>query len=73
MKEEPSTPDDAFFKRVTNLVLIELAKKFPDQANRAAALLGLVVDESGFCMTASREKASYTPSSQPDFKKHTQT
>jgi beta-phosphoglucomutase-like phosphatase (HAD superfamily) len=45
MKEEPSTPDDAFFKRVTNLVLIELAKKFPDQADRAAALLGLVVDE----------------------------
>ena len=45
MKEEPSTPDDAFFKRVTNLVLIELAKEFPDQADRAAALLGLLVDE----------------------------
>jgi hypothetical protein len=43
--EEPSTPDDAFFKRVTDLVLIELAKEFPDQADRAAALLGLVITE----------------------------
>jgi hypothetical protein len=43
--EEPSTLDDAFFKRVTGLVLNELAEALPDQADRAAALLGLVVDE----------------------------
>ena len=43
--EEPSTLDDAVFKRVTGLVLNELAQAMPDQADRAAALLGLVVDE----------------------------
>jgi hypothetical protein len=43
--EEPSTPDDAFFKRVTGLVLNELAQAMPDQADRAAALLGLVISE----------------------------
>ena len=30
---------------MTDLVLIELAQQFPDQADRAAALLGLVVVE----------------------------
>jgi hypothetical protein len=37
--------EDAFFDRVTGLVLNELADVFPDPADRAAALLGLAVTE----------------------------
>jgi hypothetical protein len=45
--EQPSTPDDGFFKRVSGLALNELAQALPDQAARAAALLGLLPLERG--------------------------